>query len=411
MKIRLFNNRIAIGIFLLLIIINISCEKTQKEVKIEKINLNFSDTIKEITFSQLFSDIRLIKLETNKESLFGDFNKILIHNHQIYISTGPSILIFSDNGNFVKKIEKVGVSPNEYSNIYDILFDKRKNEFQILDASLQRVIVYDSIFNYLRAYQIGSYAMNFALSNNGMTIFYCGNDNSGKNTSKISLFKDGKIKKEFISINKLKANYLHIRKYDWISYYNNKSMVSDAHNDTVYCIDGETCYPKYLINIGDKKVPDKFYSKKYNDIADFDLHYLMGSGYAYGVFGFIESKRQLYFSYDERLKDNNSPFGKIKKYYVLFQKATNEAIISNSLVDDINYPLGERVNNVIFFSQADGSVVFGLSAHDFRKMGLTSFDKINVVRKEYYSNKYPALKIYNQTKVLDNPILFIATLK
>jgi hypothetical protein len=388
-----------------------SCKEPNKQHDLVEIQVDLTKSDKKIGISQLFDHVKAIKLETTSESILPEFNKILVHENRIYISTGSEIFIFSTDGKFINTVSKEGQGPGEYNNISDIAYDETKEEFQILDAGLKRVMVYDKDFNYLRNYNIGRYAINFSISSNGMTVFNCGNDIAGDMDSKIMLFDDEGLKFEYLPIDPLKANYLHFRLFNCMSHFEDKIAFTDAHNDTIYYIDGEKCYPNYYVNIGKKKVPSHYYERAYKDIADFLLNYIKDSGYAYGLFGYLESSTQMFFSYYETMTEDRSPYGSAIKYYVLYDKKLGEAVVSNTLIDDFLSVGNVVAQDIEFFSQKDGTVVYGISPLEFIKN--FSDSEVNSISSDIlnsYSEVAGASQL-SSINVSDNPILFIATLK
>ena len=83
--------------------------------------------------SQLINIHWYISLETNKNSLFGDIEKIKIRDNKIFILDGfkESIVIFDINGTFENKIDNTGNGPYEYYRISD--FEIKGNNIIILD--------------------------------------------------------------------------------------------------------------------------------------------------------------------------------------------------------------------------------------------------------------------------------------
>lgn len=372
-----------------------------------KIDLSRAKQEKEI--SQIFSEISLVKLETTPNSLIGEINKIFLSNNLIYISDGLSVYLFDMNGQFKKRLHNNGKGPGEYTGISDFVVGKN-NTIEILNSGLQKVIRYDSTFSFIDEYKINRYAMNMALLKSGERLFHCGNDASGDQYDKILQYEKGKQKNKHLKISPQRSLYLHYRRFDYFSYYNNGVITTDAHHDTVYFFDGELFKPIYAIDIGAKAIPKHMYDKSYADIAHFSLNHLKGSGYSYGVFNFIESSHNLLFRYDERIDIKESEYGRLRPTFVHYNKPSNKSDIFYYIADDVNFIGKPRLNEfTTFFSQPNGYVAYAIQAYEFIRMYNQGKDN-----SRDFQNKgkvYPSDELIKIAKPTDNPIIVIGKLK
>jgi len=389
---------VALGLFF-----NVSCKKSQTKRTLNlftsaKIDISDGDSI--ISLQDIFHNIAYCKLETDTSYLVGESNKVLIIGDSIFISTGTSIYLFNKQGKYINKLNALGKGPGEYLGISDILIDEVGKKVLLLNAGHQKVIEYDYNFNYIKEFGIERYAMNFAMADNRTVLFHCGNDDGDRESGKFLLFKDGKKMSEMKTIDGNKANYLHYRMFDFLGYYNNYITITDSHNDTVYYFDGEDIMPRYVFDIGIKRIPNEIYAEQYHDIADFSINYLLGSDKAYGIFGYLESDSLQFFRYTERIK-NNTPFGELKQYYVLnykddsVNKVGNFLCLSKQLTNKSKLP-----SHIVFYSQKSTSeVVFLLPASDVgailnETIGIKNEPLLDALRSHY-------------EKEMDNPFVFI----
>lgn len=74
--------------------------------------------------SKFASDIKYIPLETGTESQIDRVNEFIYSNGKIYMMVGELnenwVLVFDENGNFLKKLHKSGRGPGEYIRLQDI---------------------------------------------------------------------------------------------------------------------------------------------------------------------------------------------------------------------------------------------------------------------------------------------------
>ncbi|MDY0342623.1 MAG: 6-bladed beta-propeller [Lentimicrobium sp.] len=381
-----------------------SCNKRTPNKKIEEISVNLNQFRDTIRLTDLFSSVKAVRLETNEQSILGEFNKIVLYQDTLYISTGTEILVFDIDGNFIRKHATHGKGPGEYLSISDILIDPEKQYIIILDATSQKIITYDKNFGFISEFSTNRYAMNFAMASDGNILLYCGYDTGGAELGHVEIYKNGKLISSHLPVDPIKAKYLHFRMFDLLGYYGDHVVLTIPHNDTVYYLDSSLFYPRYTINIGNKRIPDEIYKQEYKDIADFSLNTLLGSNLAYGIFGYLESGNHLFFRYDERKKEEGSPYGRLEKYFVLHHKATGKSKVSNVIIDDVISSSELLLNKYInFFSQPNGQVIYGISANNIIEMAKNPV---------YNMNERPLLNsnLLN-IKELDNPVIFIANFK
>jgi len=117
-----------------------SSNESKDNVKI--ININVGDTAKPFFLSQIAQDISLIYLETDSLSYFDYIQDFRQFDKKFYFVTAKRtvLLIFTENGKLVKRIDLVGKGPREYSTIDSYTIDQEKKRLVIYDASLRKFI-------------------------------------------------------------------------------------------------------------------------------------------------------------------------------------------------------------------------------------------------------------------------------
>lgn len=84
-----------------------------------------------ILLSTIFPSYRLIELETNENSLIGKDTKIIKQDSLFFIRSINEILVFNNDGKYLKKLSARGAGPEEYTNIRDFDIVNDKNEIWI----------------------------------------------------------------------------------------------------------------------------------------------------------------------------------------------------------------------------------------------------------------------------------------
>lgn len=111
------------------------------------INLDKNDSL---SIYDLFDKVELIPLQTDSSSVFnfllGQPDQVLIYDNKFYFldKKQSAILLFEKNGSFIKKINKKGKGPGEYSSISDFHINRFTGNLEIL-SEFGFIIIYDSL--------------------------------------------------------------------------------------------------------------------------------------------------------------------------------------------------------------------------------------------------------------------------
>lgn len=128
--------KVYISIILLLTLLCCSCNQHNKVHPYgEFTNLVNLDEEHVVSIYDLFSEVEIIPMETNEESVMGyPITKMLIDNGQFYFSThkGNAIWQFDSSGHFIRKINHYGAGPHEYSELSDFRFNRFTGDLEIL---------------------------------------------------------------------------------------------------------------------------------------------------------------------------------------------------------------------------------------------------------------------------------------
>jgi hypothetical protein len=165
-------------IILLLLKILFSCkaEVPTKDSLIPIIDLTDLDYINPLSLSDLVEDIDYIKLETTTDGLIGEFQKIYAYSDGFFIQQKGLILLFNNQGKFIKQLYRIGQGPEEgFARCCAI--DHFNKLFFIYDNFSEKVKIYDFFGKYINQvkpkYTNEIHTRNMG-AHNGLLIF--GND-------------------------------------------------------------------------------------------------------------------------------------------------------------------------------------------------------------------------------------------
>jgi hypothetical protein len=139
-----------------LFIVIISCCKTREDYNIKphlegrpvtqiKLYNNIRDyPLEEISLSEFVDSVRFIRLETKEECLIGSIASVHFTGEEMIVTdkTNRKILIFDNNGKYLRKIGNSGRGPGEYLSIIVSNYDKERQIISIYDIETRKLLLY-----------------------------------------------------------------------------------------------------------------------------------------------------------------------------------------------------------------------------------------------------------------------------
>ena len=105
-------------------------------------NVSFDNEVDDkVELSAVFPSYRIIKLETLPESLIGGPNtKVIKHGNMFYVRSINEVLVFDEDGKFVKKLSRLGSGPSEYARVldFDVVGDGRNELWVSAEDGIHR---------------------------------------------------------------------------------------------------------------------------------------------------------------------------------------------------------------------------------------------------------------------------------
>jgi hypothetical protein len=236
-----------------------SCSHQEKNKLNEIVVL--SEPVKEITrLSEIASDISYIPLQTNDSSLMGHIFSLKATGNFFYFRTLDKIYCFSDQGNFLFKLDKKGRGPGEYNFIHDFDITADNKILAVLNRS--EVLLYNISNNGLHfrnkiTCSESADKINFINLNYDILVQY-DNSTGQKMLSKELLNINGDKLKAWPNAMKfaLKDGIMVYSDCENISYLNNNNLfVKEKMNDTIFCLNSSNILEPFLVfNTGDKRL-------------------------------------------------------------------------------------------------------------------------------------------------------------
>ena len=166
----MLNNKILI---VFLFICTFSCSNSSDKTTQNEINkTNISTNIIDINLDQkanfknistLFDKVNLIVLEGTDESLISDISKLIVYEDMLFVNdtkVSNGIFVFSNKGQFIRKIGHIGNGPGEYSRSNDFTIDVDNKRLYQLDGRQKKINIYElPLGNYIKSIQLDNGAL------------------------------------------------------------------------------------------------------------------------------------------------------------------------------------------------------------------------------------------------------------
>ena len=118
----------------------VSCIETSN--KVTTISFNPRAKKRNVFKTGVIKSVRLVKLESDS-CIIGEVDKIICNDTLLYIldrHIANEVFIFTKEGRFVNKISRHGHGKYEYTQLFDIFFNKERNSLCLLCRYDQKIL-------------------------------------------------------------------------------------------------------------------------------------------------------------------------------------------------------------------------------------------------------------------------------
>ena len=216
---------------------------------------------REFDFGNIVKEVKIVPLETTKNSLLDGIYKVITTDEYIYIMDnfkGKSLIIFTKEGKFIKRLSH-GQGPGELQRLYDIDYDFQTNELIAYQHSF--FLFFDKEGNFLRQERLPINFDNFISLDNGYILRTApvqGNTHLDDKEGYTFLFTDKIFTLKSVAVYQpkdIKAMSAHTY------LYKNDSLITLAgrYSDSIYKYDAKKnkLYTEFVLDY-DKKLPKKY---------------------------------------------------------------------------------------------------------------------------------------------------------
>lgn len=321
----------------------VSCQSQKSELSEKHLSVSLVET--PILLKNLFSNVRVISLETSEDCFIKRIDKVICFDNSFYVldSTLPAVYVFDQEGAFLHNIGKKGDGPGEYTLIYDFLVD-RENEIVELLSPFGSIYSYQLDGQFIERKILPDHVPNYhkmAYLNSDLLVTKSGalhDENSLSLISRASLeLMNGFWKKHFM-LNMFTGNAFYE--------YNGSVFFSSGIHNEVYEVKEDGLSLAYIWDFGsmttdiEKYKFSEDYAKDFNnEYRDF-LQEINDKKYPYWLSDQNQNERYIYTELRRGVGERIHLFyDKASREYKLFDK-TIEGVILNPLAFTDDYVLG-----------------------------------------------------------------------
>lgn len=386
-----------------LLLFSIGCKHDKSTFgKVQPEIIDLSDGLKSdgeiMNISKIARDIQYVFLETTKDCLIDDIDKMMTDKNLIFLFNRRQFFIFNDEGKFVRQIGREGKGPGEYLRIMDFTINPNGQTIFIYDSDQKKVICYKYTGEYISEFKLHSYPTCITNIDSGcLALSWVKPDFIANDYFGISYYSyDGKLLNR--TFNRKDENADETKPSTFLTrlnYYGDSLTYWEINLDTIYRIDhSRNMVPRYMIDYQTNTE-----GKSMDEISKNIFRYS----------DFLETDDYLFFLggvYNNKLK------------HIIFNKKTKECfnlLFKNTT--DLNLQIKTGFNNDLdggypilpFDILRDGRLYDFFYPYELKNLlTLNALDRMNVINKQKQKVLFDAI---NNSSEMSNPIIMLVTPK
>jgi hypothetical protein len=363
---------------------------------------------KEALLSEIATDIKYVKLQTDTNCLIGQIyhplENLQFSEDKIFISDGENLFVFENSGKFLTRIGNQGRGPEEFSRITNFTILPKDSLIVIFSDVQKKAFIYTYDNRFEKDIKIDFWPLSISSLNKEFMVF--GSPKGRRSETDyyaLSIINsEGEIishlinyqrereveKKEKLGIASISQFYNY---FDTLSYW-------EFQYDTIWRIINENrAIPEYFINSGPKRLPfEQLLASKYR--SDERDNYVK-------IWEFMETKRFLFLKVGYEIYLKHILYDKQSKQSYNIKYSQDNEHNNLSFINDIDggnsfWPLGNVSPNKVF------SIFYG---HDLKEI---LRNKVNENKSALFGkNNKKILDLIENSNPTDNPIIMIVTVK
>lgn len=392
--------------------VSLSCEdRTHKTVYLnnperEKIVVAPSAKDEAILYSQLFSAVEYIPLETMDESLLAEISRLdILDDGRILVFDGnkESVCLFGKDGEFLWKIGDRGNAYNEYSSIKDATYDRYNNQVIILDAVTNRLLFYSIEGQFFSSIELTCYPSSISvIDKDYLCLFLNYTDFSSKHSVSHNIRiinRKGDLCSELLEYSNNIRNFHPA--YEKVFCQSEHTLyLNPPFSSVIYKVSADSLSPVFCFDFGEKSISEETFMDA--DVSFSESISIMQRGIF--IYSFLKTPSYLFL----KLSNCGSIY-----LCVMNTKNPHSKLVSAHVKNDIygyvssSFPVAAKGNKCYHIIE---STVFERYRETIEKNGGVCY---NVVEGKIVKTvpKQAEMKLLNLIHDGDNPVIQVCTLK
>jgi hypothetical protein len=260
----------------LLVLLNLySCKSHENSSNQNFHNIHFNNEIaKTLEFDKLVVDSKLINLESDRDYLIGNIDKVLVYDDIIYIldnTISNKIFKFGLQGDFIGSFNLIGKGPAEVLSIDDFIIKGNSNEIWIYDGKNKRIYIYSLEGIFKSYFDIGISFASFELIGNDTLLTFNHstynylNDYGEIPYDYIVIDKNKKVlNKQFFNSTELNKGITKLVFENYFSKNNQEIYLNWIFSNTIFKVRGLEAIPFVTLDFGNKSITDDIINSESN---------------------------------------------------------------------------------------------------------------------------------------------------
>jgi hypothetical protein len=316
-----------INALLFLMLLAISC-KSVKDGDVSELHVNINK-LHQVSVFDIFKKVELIPLETNEKSLIKSIDKVIYSNGKYYVldKSRQLLLVFDEDGRYLKQIGTPGQGPNEYFNFTDFYISRFSQQIVLLSPSgILYFYDFDGIVQDKRKLEgdVFNY-QTFAELTEDLIVLW---SNVETDTEQIRIYS--KKEKKFIGKYFIEKDPINMLSHSVFHEYGRDVYFSKATNNNVYKITPNQVYKVFKWDFGKENLkieqynlpsnPQEKSNKIFEMFLDSKLPYM------------ITDQNQTTTYYYARLRINGN-----ESKHVFYCKENNKYLVFKKFSEDLSF--------------------------------------------------------------------------
>ena len=352
-------------------------------------------------FSELYSDVKYIKLEDTEGSALGNIDEISRTKNGDYIVfdlANGKIVRFDASGKFLNTIGNVGNAKNEFVRPIAVKYDPYNNQIAVYDNPKLRIMFFDLEGKFIDQIKFETAFSSFGIIDKDLIVIYLrevGNCADPDQALDFQIFnRQGERVKAYQPFEKIHNVRTAANTF---STQNDRIICNEQYSPLIFTFKGTELVPLYFMNFGEQQIPKSVVDEA-KDFMELRRGWLKENKNWNFCMAFYENQDK----YILRLSKKNRPL-----HYIADKKNPDNYIVKAFAFNDL---YGKVDINYFDFSY-DDKIVYFLDSEKVKK----ALDAIEKDRAQYEQDRAPIsdedMALLKDLSQHTNPILQICTLK